>query len=225
MTLFQHAPKLDTPKSNSKICFLEALLNKSVRRFILTLSHLVLIPPLAREWTADMKRITIGQISKIRGIKGEVVVVPLTDDPKRFSELEKVFLAKDEKITQFEVEKARTKLKTKRLKETVLLKLKGVESPEEAKKLVGGFLEIEKEDVIKLPEGRYFIFDIIGLRVLTTDKREIGTVKEVISLPANDVYVVQGEKKEYDIPALKEVVKKIDLERKVMIIDPVEGLL
>jgi 16S rRNA processing protein RimM len=175
--------------------------------------------------TADMKRITIGQISKVRGIKGEMVVVSLTDDPKRFSELEKVFLSKDEKITEFVVEKVRTELKTKKLKEMVLLKLKGVESPEEAKKLVGSFLEIEKEDVIKLPEGRYFIFDIIGLKVITTEEKEIGTVKEVISLPANDVYVVQGEKKEYDIPALKEVVKKIDLERKVMIIEPKEGLL
>jgi 16S rRNA processing protein RimM len=172
-----------------------------------------------------MQRITIGQISKVRGIKGEMVVVSLTDDPKRFSELEKVFLSQDEKITQFEVEKVRTELKTKKLKEMVLLKLKGVESPEQAKKLVGSFLEIEKEDVIKLPEGRYFIFDIIGLKVITTDEKEIGTVKEVISLPANDVYVVQGEKKEYDVPAIKEVVKKIDLERKVMIIEPKEGLL
>jgi 16S rRNA processing protein RimM len=172
-----------------------------------------------------MKRITIGQISKVRGIKGEMVVVPLTDDPKRFSLLEKVIVSKDEKISEFEVEKVQTELKTKKLKEIVLLKLKEVESPEEAKKLVGSFLEIEKEDVIKLPEGRYFVFDIVGLKVITTEEKKIGTVKEVISLPANDVYVVQGNQKEYDIPATKEVVKKIDLERKVMIIEPKEGLL
>jgi len=172
-----------------------------------------------------MKRITIGQISKVRGIKGEMVVVPLTDDPKRFSLLEKVFLSKDEKITEFEVEKVRSGPETKRPQEKVLLKLRGVESPEEAKKLVGSFLEIEREDLLKLPEGRYFIFDIIGLKVITTEEKKIGTVKEVISLPANDVYVVQGDQKEYDIPALKEIVKKIDLERKVMIIEPKEGLL
>jgi 16S rRNA processing protein RimM len=149
----------------------------------------------------------------------------LTDDPKRFSLLEKVIVSKDEKISEFEVEKVQTELKTKKLKEIVLLKLKEVESPEEAKKLVGSFLEIEKEDVIKLPEGRYFVFDIVGLKVITTEEKKIGTVKEVISLPANDVYVVQGNQKEYDIPATKEVVKKIDLERKVMIIEPKEGLL
>ena len=153
------------------------------------------------------------------------MVVSLTDDPKRFSELKKVLLSKDENMAEFEVEEIRTDIKTKRLKERVLLRLKGVESPEEAKKLVGSFLEIEKDNLIKLPAGRYFIFDIIGLKVITTEKREVGTVKEVISLPANDVYVVQGDQKEYDIPAIKEVVKKIDLEGKVMIIEPKEGLL
>lgn len=172
-----------------------------------------------------MQRITIGQILKVRGTKGEMVVVPLTDDPKRFSELKKIFLSKDEKITQFEVEKVQTDLKTKRFKERVLLKLKEVENPEEAKRLVGSFLEIEKDDLIELPVGRYFIFDIIGLKVITTEDKEVGTVKEVISLPANDVYVVQGNQKEYDIPAIKEVVKRIDLGKKMVIIEPKEGLL
>ena len=178
-----------------------------------------------RRRTADMKRITIGQISKVRGLKGEMVVVSLTDDPQRFCGLEKVLVSKDEDIAEFEVEKVRIGLETKRLKEKVLLKLKGVEGPEEAKKLVGSYLEIERENLVRLPEGRYFIFDIIGLKVITTEKKEVGTVKEVISLPVNDVYVVQGEEKEYDIPALKEVVKKIDLEKKIMIIEPQEGLL
>lgn len=172
-----------------------------------------------------MQRIAIGQISRVHGIKGEMVVVPLTDDPERFSELERVFLLKDERVTEFEVERVRRHFKTKRREERVLFKLKGVESPERAKELVGSFLEIEKKDLIKLPEGRYFIFDIIGLRVITTKEEEVGRVKEVISLPANDVWVVEGNQKEYDIPAIKEVVKKIDLEKRVMIIEPKEGLL
>jgi len=161
----------------------------------------------------------------VHGIRGEMVVVSLTDDPQRFSELKKVLLSKDENMAEFEVERVRMDIKTKKLKAGVLLKLKGIESPEEAKKLVGSFLEIEKEDLIKLPGGRYFIFDIIGLKVITTEDKEVGTVKEVISLPANDVYVVQGDQKEYDIPAIKEVVKRIDLKRKVMIIESKEGLL
>ena len=172
-----------------------------------------------------MQRITIGQISRVRGIRGEMVIVPLTDDPRRFSELKRVLLSKDERIAEFEVEQVRVGLTTGRLKEKVLLKLKGVESPEEAKRLVGSFLEIEKEDLTQLPKGRYFIFDIIGLKVVTTEDKKVGTVKEVITLPANDVYVVEGDQKEYDIPAIKEIVKKIDLKKKVMVIEPKEGLL
>jgi 16S rRNA processing protein RimM len=172
-----------------------------------------------------MQRIAIGQISKVRGIRGEMVIDPLTDDPNRFSELKRIWLSKGEKIARFEVEQVRVGLISKRLKQKVLLKLKGVESREEAEKLVGSFLEIEKEGLIKLPEGRYFIFDLIGLKVMTTENRQLGTVKEVISLPANDVYLVEGNEKEYDIPAIKEVVKKIDLEKKVMVIEPKEGLL
>ena len=89
-----------------------------------------------------------------------------------------------------------------------------MESPEEAKKLVGGFIEIERDQLVELPEGGYFIFDIIGLEVITTKGQRIGKIKEVISLPANDLYLVEGDKKLYDIPAIKEVVKRIDLEKR-----------
>ncbi|MFQ6003109.1 MAG: ribosome maturation factor RimM, partial [Candidatus Zixiibacteriota bacterium] len=79
-----------------------------------------------KQWT-QMQRIAIGQISRVHGIKGEMVVVPLTDDPERFSELERVFLLKDERVTEFEVERVRRHFKTKRREERVLFKLKGVE--------------------------------------------------------------------------------------------------
>lgn len=166
-----------------------------------------------------MDRVTIGQISRVRGVKGEMVVVPLTDEPSRFRKLRKVTVSKEENTDEFLVESARE------FKGKVLLKLKKVESPEEAKKLVGGFVEIEKDQLVELPEGRYFIFDIIGLQVVTTKGERVGKVKEVISLSANDVYLVEGDKKQYDIPAIKEVVKRIDLEKKEMIIEPIEGLL
>lgn len=166
-----------------------------------------------------MGRVTIGQISRVRGVKGEIVVVPLTDYPERFLKLQRVVVSTKEKDRDFLVERARI------FKEKVLLKLKQIDSPEEAKKLVGGFIEIEKEDVVELPEGSYFIFDLIGLEVITTKGEKIGKVKEVISLPANDIYLVEGDKKSYDIPAIKEVIKKIDLEKREMIIEPTEGLL
>ncbi len=163
--------------------------------------------------------ITIGRISRVRGLKGEVVVIPLTDDPKRFAKLKKVTISTDQTTQELMVEKA------KEFKGKVLLRLKQVENPTEAKKLVGGFIQIERDQIVKLPAGRYFIFDIIGLEVLTTNGEKIGKIKEVVSLPANDVYLVEGEKRQYDIPAIKKVVKKIDLKKKQMIIELMEGLL
>jgi 16S rRNA processing protein RimM len=165
-----------------------------------------------------MKRVTIGKISRVRGVKGEMVVVPLTDDPQRFLDMERVTVTKDEVSRLFPVERARE------FKGKVLLKLKEVESPEEAKELVGGFIEIEEDQLVRLPQGSYFIFDIVGLEVITTGGERIGTVREVISLPANDLYLVEGEEKLYNIPAVKEVIKEVDLKKKKMIIEPMEGL-
>jgi 16S rRNA processing protein RimM len=166
-----------------------------------------------------MSRVTIGQISRVRGVRGEMVVIPLTDDPQRFLDLDRVTVTKEGDIGEFVVEGARE------FKGKVLLRLKQVDGPEQAQKLVGGFIEIQPEQVVKLPEGRYFVFDIIGLEVVTTEGRRIGKIKEVLSLPANDVYVVDGEERQYDIPAIKEIVKKIDLQKGRMIIQPSEGLL
>jgi 16S rRNA processing protein RimM len=166
-----------------------------------------------------MSRVTIGKIARVRGIKGEMVVVPLTDDPRRYFDLERVTISKEETTREFVIEKVRE------LRGKILLRLRQVENPEEAKKLVGGFVEVEKEQVVKLPAGRYFVFDLVGLEVFTTQGQRIGKIKEIISLPANDIYVIQGDEKQYDIPALKTVVKKIDIQKGEMIIEPLEGLL
>jgi 16S rRNA processing protein RimM len=166
-----------------------------------------------------MSRVTIGQITRVRGIKGEMVVVPLTDDPQRYFDLQRVTISKEEAVREFDIETVREH------RGKILLRLKQVDNPEEARKLVGGFVEVEKEQVVKLPPGRYFVFDLVGLEVFTTQGQKIGKIKEIISLPANDVYVVQGDEKQYDIPALKTVVKKIDIQKGKMIIEPMEGLL
>ncbi len=168
---------------------------------------------------SEIKRVTIGRIGRVRGVKGEMVVIPLTDDPDRFFGLKNIMISKRESTREFHIEGAR------KLAGRILLKLQEIQTPEEAKYLVGGFVEIEKENLIKLSEGSYFVFDLIGLEVITAQGVKIGRVNEVISLPANDIYVVKGEAKQYDIPATKEVVKKIDLKKRELIIEPIAGLL
>ena len=143
----------------------------------------------------------------------------MTHDPKRYFRLKKVTVTKEGKSGQFAVEGVRE------FKEKVLLRLKDVDDPEKAHQLMGGFLEIEKDELVKLPPDCYFVFDIVGLEVVTTEGRKIGRIKEVMSLPGNDVYVVEQQGKRYDIPAVKEIVEKVDLKKGRMIIRPPDGLL
>ena len=146
------------------------------------------------------------------------MVAPLTDDPKRFSKIKKIQLFLSEGYHTFSIQSSR------KFRDAVIVKLAGINSPEDAKKLVGCYLEIEKYEVPPLPKGRYYIFDIVGLKVRTPEGESLGEVKEVIQYPANDVYVISHQGKEFDVPATKEIIKEIDLEKRVMVIQPLAGI-
>jgi len=164
--------------------------------------------------------IVIGKVVSTQGNKGEVNVLPLTDSIDRFKNLANVFLRNNHSQTILNIEKIRIK------KDTVILKLKDIENIEEAKMIVGSFLEVERKNAIKLPKDTYFIFEIIGLEVYTENNIFLGKVENVISTGSNDIYIVKGEnKKELFIPAIREVVKNIDLEKKRITINMVDGLL
>ena len=167
---------------------------------------------------SSQEKVTIGLISRVRGIKGEVIVYPLTDDLKRFSKIRKIELLLSGEYRTFNIEAS------SRFKDKILLKLAGINSPEDARKLVGCYLEIKKSQVVPLPQGKYYIFDIVGLKVKTIQGAEIGEIKEVIQYPANDVYVVSHRGRKYDLPATKEIIKEIDLEKGVMVIQPLSGI-
>lgn len=157
-----------------------------------------------------MEMMTIGQIVNTHGIKGEIKVFPLTDDSKRFKKLKSVYV--DGIDTKIESVKIGTKV--------VILKLEGIDTPEQAEKYKLKYLEIDRRDAVKLERGSYFVVDIVGCSVFDTDGLELGTVAKVLNLPSNDVYQIAGEK-ELLIPALKSVVREINIEDKKIIITPV----
>ena len=105
------------------------------------------------------KRFEIGQIVNTFGIKGEAKVVPFTDDITRFDDLKKVYVKTKKTETLYKIESVRYH------KNMVLLKLEGINNPEEVEKLKNAYLEIDREDAIPLEEGTYFIADLIGLEV------------------------------------------------------------
>ena len=193
----------------------------------------------------------VGVVSGAHALKGEMRVFPTTDDPERFVKGLKLYAKKDgpqggsrgeggrqegvrsqgegrghghrvnSAVTELCVEQARAGGKF------VLVKCKEVNSVEEAEKLKGADLFVSREDAIPLEEGEYFVADLIGLSIEDEDGREIGTLKDVISAPANDVYVMQHleRDKEVLLPAIKQCILNVDMERRVMTVHLLDGLL
>lgn len=164
--------------------------------------------------------IVIGKVVSTQGNKGEVNVLPLTDSINRFKKLDTVFLGNNHGKTIIDIEKIRIQ------KDMVILKVKDIENIEEAKTIVGSFLEVERKNAVKLSKDTYFIFEIIGLEVYDENNLFLGKVENVISTGSNDVYIVKGKnKQELFIPAIREVVKDINLEKKRITINIVDGLI
>jgi 16S rRNA processing protein RimM len=164
--------------------------------------------------------ITIGKVSRPFGAKGEIQVLPMTDFPERFFGLKRVNLSDGaERQLEIDVEGVRP------ARNGVIFKLKGIETRRDAKGLQGLFLTVYPHEALPLPEGRYYIHDIIGLHVVTDDGMSLGRIRDVLVLASNDVYVVQGEGGEVLIPAIRDVVKTIDIRGGTMIIHVLEGML
>jgi len=165
---------------------------------------------------------TIGQVVAPFGLHGELKLRLLTDIPNRFTELETVYLGpthRGYRITSVRPYKG----------EMVVLKLEQVTDADAAEKLRNADVTIPLSQLAKLPPGSYYQHDILGLQVMMVQERPgrlLGTIKDIIVTGGNDVYVVKAQNgKEILIPAIKDVVKQIDLERKMMYIDAIEGLL
>lgn len=161
----------------------------------------------------------IGQIVSTQGLKGEVRVYSYTDDIYRFDDLETFYLGKDLE-NKWIVEKVRYK------GNMVIMKIKGIDTVEEAEKLKNKFMYVSREEGRELEEGEFFISDMIGIDVYTVDGQHVGVLDDVLQYAANDVYVVKGaENKEYMIPAMLKFVPTIDMSERKMIIDPIAGML
>ena len=166
----------------------------------------------------EVSLVNIGRIVATQGNKGEVRVILLTDFPDRFQNLKRVYLIQEgkEPITT-EVERAWHH------KGFIILKIKGYNSISQAEELKGSLIAIPKKERIKLKKNEYYIDDLIDLEVESNKGKRLGKIIDVIRNPGHDIYVVKNDK-EFWIPATKEVIKRIDLENKKMVIYMMEGL-
>ena len=162
---------------------------------------------------------TIGKVVALFGIHGELKVRLLTDIPNRFAELDAVYLGSNH--TRYSIQRV---LPYKA--EMVVLKLEDIDDANTAEPLRNLDLQIPLSKLAKLPPDSYYQHDILGLHVFTLAERNLGDVVDIIVTGSNDVYVVKTpEGQEILIPAIKDVIKQIDLIRHTMYIDPLPGLL
>jgi len=155
--------------------------------------------------------LAVGQIINTHGLNGELKVLPLTDDIRRFRKLDTVIIDGVEKKVIW------CKLQA----EKVILKLEGIDTIEEAHKYYSKYLEIKREDAVPLPDSTYFIADLIGCSVSDSNGKNLGVIFDVIHTGSNDVYWIK-EGEELLIPALKDIVIDVDIENKNIIIKPVD---
>jgi 16S rRNA processing protein RimM len=153
------------------------------------------------------------------GVQGELKVLSLTDIPDRFVQLEAVYVAPT--YARRRIESARPYKG-----DMVILKLEGIDDANAAEALRNASLEIPLDELAELPPDVYYQHDILGLLVRTLAGQEVGRVVDIMPTGGNDVYVVKASGgAQILLPAIKEVIKQIDLRRHVMYIDPIKGLL
>ena len=152
----------------------------------------------------------IGKILKPFSYRGELKVQILTDFPERFKSLHTVYVGDDAK--KFAVES------THQHGKFILLKLKGIDDEKQAGDLREQMLCVSVDDAVELPQGQVFLYQTIGLRVVTSEGKFLGTITDVLDTNANDVYVITDGNTEILIPAVTDVVREINLERGEMVI-------
>ena len=162
------------------------------------------------------ERIEIGKIVNTHSLKGEVKVTPWCDDEGVFDTLKFVYTT-DAKL---QITAARPH------KNSVIVKFVGIDHIDEAQKLRDKILYAEKSDLKELPTNTYYIKDLLNMNVFDANDNNLGIVVDCFPTGSNDVYVVKNEEgKQILLPAIKQVIKKIDVENKRMTVELMEGLL
>lgn len=162
----------------------------------------------------------VGIITTTHGVKGEVKVFPTTDDPKRFKQLKTVLLDTGKEKKELHLEGV------KFFKQFVIVKFKEFQTMNEVEGLRQMPLLITRDQAVPCGENENFIADLIDLKVVTEDGESLGILTDVLQTGANDVYIVKMETgKEVLIPAIRQCILDVDLERGVMTVHLLEGLL
>ena len=162
----------------------------------------------------------VGVITQTHGIRGEVKVFPTTDDPMRFKKLKHCVVQLKREDIELEVQSV------KFFKQYVIVKFKNYDSINDIEQFVKKDLMVTRDNAVKCEPGEYFICDLIGLKVITDDGRELGTLTEVLETGANNVYeVTTPDDKQILIPVTDERILAHDMKAGTVTVHLLDGLL
>lgn len=160
--------------------------------------------------------VVVGRIRGIRGLRGDLRVEALTDFPERFAPDSIVYLDNQPAVV----------LRSEPFKQGLILRLQHVGDRTTAESVVGRYLTVPETDIKPLPDGSYYHFQILEMEVWTEEGERVGEIREIISTGGNDVYVIRREgQKELLIPAIGDVVKKVDVPNNKITVRLPEGLM
>lgn len=159
--------------------------------------------------------IAVGEVLGPHGVSGAVRARVLSDIAHRFDPGQEIHILG----IPYRIEKSSPSRSNQ-----VILQLHGLVTFDSARALVGQLITVPPEAVPQLPEGEYFHFQLVGLKVLTEEGEDLGRVREILETGSNDVYVVNGPAGEVLIPALVDVIVNIELEQGVMVVSLPDGL-
>lgn len=165
------------------------------------------------------ERVLLGRVRRTRGLRGELVVESHSDLPDRFEQLKKLYLVTPDGERPVTIRSVRTQSPSE-----VWIKLEEIRDRESAMALSGASLEIDEADRPAPPAGEYYYDQLEGLRVVDVSGQPLGTLSQVIPRGAQDLYVVVTERGESLVPASAAIVKRIDIEAGLVVVDPPPGL-
>jgi 16S rRNA processing protein RimM len=178
------------------------------------------MPKKSSDPKSELRYLAIGQVTRAHGVRGEISVTVLTDFPERFETTDWVYLGNELEADPYRLEKHRWH------RDNVLLTLAGITDRTQAEQLVGQLVQVPVEEAVPLPEGSYYLYQLIGLQVVTSAGQKLGVITSILETGANDVYVITTDRQEEILlPAIPDVIKGIDLKQGQMVVELMEGLI
>lgn len=157
--------------------------------------------------------VAVARVIRPWGSHGELRVIVLSESLDRFSAYRTVYI----RGRSHKVQRLRAQGRF------VTAKLSGIDNSDAANTFRGCLLEVPESSLAALPEDHYYHYQIIGLKVITTRGTDVGEIVDILTTGANDVYIIKSEQAEILIPAIADVIQNVDLEKGVVIIEPLEG--